>query len=232
MEPDQVQVWRVRLAAEPGPFQELHASLSADEHRKAQRFANDLHRRRYVIAHGALRAILGRCLDTAPATLTFAHGPHGKPRLSGPDADTLPRFNLSHSADLALVAVAADREVGVDLERVRDGIEALKLAQRFFAPAEADAIGSLDEHRRAGAFARLGVRKEALLKALGTGIARNLARVEVDAGAHAGGCPFHLTGGLESTGPWELRELPPPEHYAAAVAAAGHGWQLRCWDWN
>lgn len=232
LEPNQIHVWRVQLAVPRDELERLQAFLSPRDRQKAQRFAHDVHRHRYVVSHGALRAILGRYLDRDPAQLEFVYGPHGKPRLAAPNADSPLHFNLSHSGDLALVAVAADRELGVDLERLRADLAVLKLARRFFAPAEAAALARLAEDELIPAFCRMWVRKEALLKAFGEGISRNLARIEVDAEHHAGGCPFRLPDGLESAGQWELRELPPLDRYAAAVACAGHGWRLRCWDWN
>src|SRR5215204_4262422 len=131
---DEVHVWRISLDVEADSFRSL---LSPDERRRAARFHRDEHRRRYVTAHGALRLILGAYLDAAPETLAFELGEHGKPSLREPlDAeDARVEFNLSHSAELALVAVARDHPVGVDVERWSE-VEHLELAERFFSRAE------------------------------------------------------------------------------------------------
>jgi 4'-phosphopantetheinyl transferase len=125
-----------------------------------------VHRRRFVAAHAALRLILGAYLDLAPDALAFALGEHGKPSLRqplDPDGARL-EFNLAHSGDLALVAVARDHPVGVDVERWSE-VEHLELAERFFSRTERDALralASVAEQLDAGFFAAW-TRKEAYL---------------------------------------------------------------------
>ena len=95
----------------------LPAALAPDVLARADRFAFPHDRRRYVAAHGALRAILGGYLNTTPAGVPIRYTPQGKPYLAPPSSDI--RFNLSHSGELALIAVTRGREVGVDVERIR-----------------------------------------------------------------------------------------------------------------
>jgi 4'-phosphopantetheinyl transferase len=110
----EVRCWSVRLDVAPEAF---YATLSADERSRAARFRFERDRRRFIVARGALRGLLGRLLGTAPSELQFVYNSFGKPALS-PESGGL-KFNLSHSADLALVAIATDREVGVDVEHLR-----------------------------------------------------------------------------------------------------------------
>src|SRR5262245_954257 len=92
------------------------AVLSDSEHDRALRFVRPRDRRRFVICRGALRAILGRLLDRAPRDVAFRTGPGGKPELD-PKVDVtgapLLRFNVTHSDDLAMIAVSRGREVGI-----------------------------------------------------------------------------------------------------------------------
>jgi phosphopantetheinyl transferase len=122
-----VHVWQANLAgAEADGLEDL---LCAEELARAARIIHERHRRPWIRSRGILRALLGRYLDRDPRELRFSLGPYGKPRLeaivsspdrvSGPDCVDL-RFNLSHSGTLALYAVSAGREVGVDIECARE----------------------------------------------------------------------------------------------------------------
>lgn len=218
-----VHVWRVRLASNPAA-DALWPLLSLDEQARARRFHQDRHRRRYVIAHGALRQILASYLDRPAETLEFSNGPHGKPSIVEPEI-TLHRleFNLSHSGDLALVAVAWDRPVGVDLEEWERDMNHLELAERFFSPAERDALralaGSTDDLVR-GFFAAWS-RKEAYLKASGHGVTRGLHHFDVTLTPHE---PARLVADRrdgEALERWRMIALPPaPEFSGALVVAA------------
>ncbi|MEV4218617.1 4'-phosphopantetheinyl transferase superfamily protein [Nonomuraea sp. NPDC049725] len=158
-----VRVWRVDLDR-PDAARGWRL-LSQDERERALAFADGGERRRYVVAHAALRAILGRARGADPAGLGFGRDEAGRPCLAdggGPD------FNLSHSGGWALVAVAPPGgRVGVDVERVRADADHLALARRFYQPEEADRVRA----EGPDAFFRLWTVKEAYVKASGAGLA-------------------------------------------------------------
>ena len=142
-----VDCWCVRLDVSPG---DLGSTLTGDERERCARFRFARDRRRFVVAHGVLRRLLGRYLGVRPEGLRFERNEFGKPRLS-PRFDRRLRFNLSHSADVALIAVAVDAEVGVDVEYIR-------------------ALPDLADDPRA--FLGDWTRKEAYVKARGESLAR------------------------------------------------------------
>lgn len=163
------------------PAPSLQAWLDAEETERARRFVHDVHRRRYLAAHVALRDHLGTFLETAPSALRFDAGPHGKPQLTGPAAV---QFNLSHSEDWALVGVSRHVPVGVDIEMLRPVDDALALARRHYSPDEQLACLSVrDSRERDEAFLRVWTRKEACMKAVGLGL--RLAPSSFEAGAQA-----------------------------------------------
>jgi 4'-phosphopantetheinyl transferase len=159
--PGEIHVWRLGLDGAPDD----EALLSEAERARAARFRFADHRDRYVAAHAGLRRVLAAYLDVPPASLAFAAGDGGKPALPG----TL-RFNLSHSDACALVAVAREREVGVDVERLRAVPEALSIARRYFSDSEAASLLGCEGEARDRAFFTLWTRKEALLKLRGLGL--------------------------------------------------------------
>ena len=142
--------------------------LSTDERERAARLRHPLHRQRFVLAHAFLRRTLGERLGRHPAKLMFDHGPAGKPLL-----DDL-YFNLSHSGDLAAVALSTRLPVGVDIEALQP-IDAQSLARVHFTPSEAALLADLTDPLPA--FYRLWTRKEAVLKAHGLGIGHSLAEL-------------------------------------------------------
>ena len=174
--PGEVHLWLARLDS-LAPQPEL---LDPEERERAARFLREQDRRRFTVARGVLRSLLARYLP--PGTIRFETGQWGKPRVSGL------RFNLSHSSGLALYGFALDREIGVDIERVRDVPEMLRIAERFFQPGEVESLRARPEPAE---FFRIWTRTEAWLKGTGRGITALacapeppwfIAPVEVDEG--------------------------------------------------
>lgn len=125
-------------------------------------------RERWVAARWALRGVLARYLDEDPAEIELRLGAHGKPALAAPSASL--RFNLSHSDDRALVAVAREREIGVDIERIAPRHDLAALAHRALEPAEAAEVIETPAGARLAAFHAAWTRREAVAKCLGTGL--------------------------------------------------------------
>ena len=227
----QVHVWRVSLDAPAAPKDRLRQTLSADEERKAAgfRFAED--RERYVACRGALRAILARYLHRRPEDFCFSYNPEGKPFLAGDCGAERLRFNVAHADGLALVALAREREVGVDLERVR-AIEAEEIAERFFSAAEVAVLRGLPADRRVDAFFRCWTRKEAYLKATGKGLSGGLDQFDVSLAPGEPAALLAHRGAPAEVGRWRLRELAPAPGYAGALAVEGPSPSVWCGDWD
>lgn len=172
-----------------------------------------------------LRRLLAGYLDTAVDDVVLTEATHGRPELGGAHAGRL-HFNWSHSGDLALVAIARSVQPGIDLEhRARRGARDVQaLAQRFFAPQEAQALAALPAEERPPAFLQLWTVKEAVLKAQGRGLAYGLHRVVVEL-RESGPALVHFAD--EPTAPWHVRELSPDPAWVAAVAWCGPSMHLR-----
>lgn len=210
--PDEVHVWRARLDVPPTALAALAAVCSSEEHTRAARFRFARDRCRCLAARGLLRMILGWYLGRHPARLRLIAGAHGKPHLAGGAGVRSLRFNLAHADDLALVAVARGREVGVDVEREQPERADLAVARRMFAPREAEALAALPPLLRARAFFTLWTIREAYAKGTGLGLA----------GTEAGPVPAS----------WTVRQLPIEAGYAAALAVERGAPTVRCWEWS
>lgn len=228
--PDAVEVWRIGLAVPDGEHAARAALLPPEDAARAGRFRFARDQRRWVAARGALRAILAGYACVPAAALAFRVGPHGKPALDGPAGAGDLRFNLSHSGDLALCAVARGREVGVDVELIRPDFATGEVTRRFFAPAEVAALEALPAADQTEAFFACWTRKEAYIKARGTGIALGLDRFEVALGP---GRPAALLATHDEPGAverWRLMALAPGAGYAGALVTEGPA-AVTCWQW-
>ncbi len=210
-----LEIWTIRLNAPPQSISAASALLSPDERTRAAAFRNEQARRNYIISHAALRQILANHLKLIPAEIPFRNGSYGKPALAGSVAGRL-EFNLTHSGSLALVAVTSGGEVGIDVETMRPMPDALRIAERFFSPAESEALRQLPAPEQAAAFLNLWTRKESLAKATGFGIANSLARFEVAWGTEA--IVKTIDGDARLAAPWTLHSFQPAPGYVAAVA--------------
>lgn len=213
-----VHVWRVPLTRDEAVRRRLARTLSPEEQGRAARFRFDRHRERFVVAHGVLRFVLSGYVGCVPEALSFGAEPDGKPFLATECAevgDDDLRFNLSHSADLALVAVSVGLEIGVDVERIKPTRDLEGLARRYFAPEEQDALARLAPDERVADFFRVWTLKEAYLKAVGTGLGRALDSFAVS--ARDDGPPRLLRSDAGDAGDWWFQCLEVGAGFAGAV---------------
>jgi 4'-phosphopantetheinyl transferase len=227
-----VHVWRATLGGGPARAATFERVLAPDELARAGRFYFQRDRDRFVIGRGLLRTILASYLGMEPDLLSFAYGPFGKPALDARCGGGWLSFNLSHSADVAVLAVARARQVGVDVERVRADFATDEIAERFFSRGEVSVLRGLPPETRADAFFRCWTRKEAFIKARGDGLSLPLDQFDV---AFAPGEPAALLRTAWEASEalrWGLRELDPGPGFAAAVAAEGTEWYSTCWQWE
>lgn len=221
----EVHVWAVPLDAEDFTLDLFAAMLSADERQRAERFHFEHVRRRFIASHGALRRLLGQYLETEPADVAFVTDDGGKPRIARADKSDKTgnlHFNLSHSGELALVAIASGIEVGVDVERIRAVSNIERLARRYFHTAEADEVLTAEGDQRDSLFMCCWTAKEAVVKAYGSGIGAglNLFRVPLEEAF----CGFvdlsALPQPFTNSRCWVTR-IAPCDGYAAACALVG-----------
>lgn len=224
-----VQLWRASLEASPEQVQAFRAILSPDERDRADHFAFVDSARRFIVARGMLRRLLGSYLGLPPGRLVFRYGPAGKPGLDlrfGRDLD----FNVSHSADLAVYAMTRGHEVGVDIERVRPGLPVEEMAARFFSASEAAALQAMPSASRRDAFFTCWTRKEAFVKARGDGLQCRLRDFDVAVSPGEPPALLRLAGVPAAPAQWEFHHLRPAPGYVGTVVTAGRGWHLGDWQ--
>ena len=226
-----VHVWRssLDLAAETRSM--LERTLSRVELERASRFATDQLRDRWVVGRGILRTLLGSYLDQSPASLRFRYGEHEKPYLAGAMAEGEIHFNVSHSHSLALFAFARKREIGVDVEWIRDDLEQAEIASRFFSSTESAQLLELPAVEQIGRFFALWTCKEAFVKAQGGGISFGLSRFDVQLESGAETVPIVSNEEGESFSPWLAHRFDPGPGFAGALAVDDQTAEVSLWDW-
>jgi 4'-phosphopantetheinyl transferase len=212
----EVHIWKIELNCAASSVARLELALSPEERSRSAGFLFPELRTRWTVVRGALRQILAEYLQTVASSLMFHLGPNGKPGLAGA-AENI-SFNLSHTRDLALIAITRNGRIGIDAEEVRGAIEIEALSRHFFATGEADEIMKLSGEQRIAAFFACWTRKESFLKALGVGLSVQLRHFEVAVRADQ---PAQLISvNWDNPSRWSLQDIGEPG-IAAALTVEG-----------
>ncbi|OYV49866.1 MAG: hypothetical protein B7X10_01615 [Burkholderiales bacterium 21-58-4] len=208
------RTWVLPLAADQDLLAALWLLLAADERARADAFRVSWARNQFVHVRGVLRLLLGACLGRPAAAIGFEYGEFGKPALScGADW----HFNIAHSGDYALLAIARGHEVGVDIEKFRALTELASLARMVLSQSEAAQWQALPDEDRMSAFFAAWTRKEAVTKAVGQGLRLEFPKLEVGL-MHQGPHMDARAVTMNGFGACRLVMLPAPPGYAAALA--------------
>jgi len=241
LEPGHIRVWLWSLEAGRALLARMSESLSGDERRRSSELKFDVHQRRFVAARAGLRKILANVLGESPEALVFSYSATGKPSLSDHEGPAGLRFNLSHSEDVAMLALSWGIEVGLDLEAEGESHPSWEMALLTFNAVEIDWLTEHSTTDFSRAFLELWTLKEAVLKAEGSGLASGSEKYSVIPGSS--GCARVLghPDGLERED-WQARSFCPLEGFRAAIAWREHPGRspqsmdrrisLQCLDWE
>ena len=172
-------MWRIDLAAVALAEKRWQEILSPDERTRAARFHFERDRQHFTATRALLRTLLGSYVGSEPADLVFRYSEKEKPSLDSQASHDSVEFNLSHSGTAALLAFARGRALGVDIEIIRDDFDPAALAHRFFSKHEQTQLAALNPSEKYSGFFRCWTRKEAYIKAVGTGLSLPLDQFDV-----------------------------------------------------
>lgn len=216
----------------PAEFVAAYRSLlSPDERDRAGRFVTDTLARRSIVCRGVVRQVLSQRLKIPAADLQFTSGPQGKPEIADGQSSSW-RFNVSHSGDLAVIAVAWQRIVGVDVEAIDRRVSRDELAARFFSRIECERYFALSEPQRLAAFYRIWTCKEAYLKATGSGLSFPLGKFSVRAALDEPPGLIDVDEMPQEHSRWSFVAPDVGPDHVAALAVEGHGWTLEPGIWD
>ncbi len=197
-------------------------TLDDSERARAARFRREEDRRAFVQSHLFRREILARYLRCHPSALRFKELEHQKPKLAMSGGEHRLKFNMAHSADIAVSAVSWDCEVGVDVERVTAHFDVDELAPQVLSATERAVLKDLSAEAARDAFFRAWTRKEAVLKAAGVGLSVSPTSLEV--------LPVEVRSVRLGSQQWWVSDLEMGSAYRGAIAGARGDLKLNCWS--
>ncbi|REJ75569.1 MAG: 4-phosphopantetheinyl transferase [Acidobacteria bacterium] len=225
MENDLIDIYFADLDSHPVPITSAQIVLSEDEVERSLRFKFEILGARFLTRRWLLRQLLSERTDQPPAKLEFEYGEFGKPSLKG---NSSVHFNLSHSSRWCAIAICEASEIGVDIEEIEDISETELVSSRFFTDSEADRIRSAPDVQTG--FFKCWTRKEAVIKAVGTGLSMPLDKFQVSLEESSPKLEWIGIDG-EDAGDWSLHSTRPAERLITAVAVRApgarfcdHGW--------
>src|SRR5215203_87351 len=217
LKPDVVDVWTAPLDVKTHELNELLKRLSPSEQKRVGSLLEEKAVRQYVVSRAMQRQLLANYVGGLPSEISFGVVAMGKPTLSRPNDIGL-TFNTTHSGALVIIAVTANRDVGVDVEQMRKIPRALQVAKRFFSNEEYEMLAALPESDLDRAFLSIWVRREGTAKARGDSVWRGLASWK--------------NGELEDRrSDWTVEPLDLGPEFVGVVVARGHDWHVVMQGW-
>jgi 4'-phosphopantetheinyl transferase len=227
MDLDGVHVWQAHLSTVPLEFEDIAAFLPKHELEQARSRWIPSVKDRYEISRIFLRTTLSSYLGINATDIAFELSQFGKPYIAKSDLE----FNLTHSGNLALLAVASRRGIGIDVEQVSTDPPVLDIARRFFSTDECVALEALPSDLLLPAFYATWTRKEAFLKGVGLGIAGHLAQFAVSVSPLEPAAVLRVDWEPSLADRWDLYDLEVDEGYCSCLAVDGHQVPIRCFSW-
>lgn len=224
-----VEVWLISCG--PSIGSDCSGVLSPDERERANRFHRDVDRNRFRAVHTAMRMILAEYLNVGPQEVLFSSAAGVKPQLDTRFSGAGIQFNLSHSSELALLAVAKGARVGVDIEWIKPEFPTDEVATRFFSAAEVAVLNTLPADERVEAFFSCWTRKEAYVKALGEGLSVPLDSFDVAFGSQSAAALVRVRDNPGELSRWSMYDLNVPKDYKAALVVEGNAHRVRQFRW-
>ena len=235
LSPGLVHVVRVHLDLLPERIAQLCRDLlSDDERQKAERFRVEDPRRQFVTCRSALRRLLAGSFQLSPRELKFEYGAHGKPRLARgglPAGFPEVEFSVSHSGHLGLIALTIEAPVGVDIEQRNPRVNALRLAERFFATSESQELARLPAEKLLDGFYKGWTCKEAYIKATGRGLSLSLSSFLVSMDPDQPVALIHVDDQPDAPLAWTVCALDVGDGHAASLMVGTSPCTINCWEW-
>jgi 4'-phosphopantetheinyl transferase len=227
-----IHLWQAHLDGRPDAISHYQRILSGSEQVRATKFKFEQDQRRFIMARGILRAILGLYLSTGAGKIDLEIGEYGKPRLKKEKNRPDLRFSLSHSEGIALYGFTLGHEVGVDLEFIKEDIDVLKIAEHMFPEKIKKNLYQLSANDRIPYFYASWTRIEAYLKANCFGLSIDPRQVNLPLRVDTPGDVVNLYRKIDMKERMSIYDLEPAPGFIGAVAAEGNDWQITRWSWN
>lgn len=229
LHPSQLHIWSVRKSDHENRLQEYWSILDDIERERALKFKFLKEYNCFIIARGVLRSLLGAYLRTAPGQIKFQFGHHGKPYVNHPSQI---KFNISHSGDTILLGFIQKHPIGIDVEYTKRKVDVKKIAKLFFAEEEVTSLFNLDQAYHTQAFYNCWTRKEAFIKAVGSGLSFPLDQFVVSLDSTKEAALIDTKWDKKEKDKWMLNAIEPEKDYIAAVSVKGNVSNIQYWRYQ
>ncbi len=226
-----VDVWRSEIKLSESEIDAYAETLSVEEKKRASRFTFTDKQNEFIVSRGLLRRALSHLLKRPANSFEFAYSKEKKPFLKNTNLNETPVFNVSHSHGQALIAISRNRQLGIDIEKIREDVEYKKLAQRFFSKNENRALLAYQGNVQRAFFATW-TRKEAFVKAIGKGIAFGLGEFDVNTDPDTAPELLETRNQAIDVKNWRMASVATADDYIASVAADAGEFSLRLWEFS
>lgn len=207
----EIHIWLNYLNVHEARIKHLYPLLSAAEKERSERFKFYKHRKAFIASHGFMHSALAGYLDIEASEIEFEHTQQGKPFLIESQNRENIQFNLSHSNNMAILAVCKQHEVGIDIEYAERKIDWLGISRRFFTQNEQQALFKLPEAEQKTAFFKIWTRKEAHMKVTGKGLA--LAPTQFEVSVPPAQAAFIANSNAEEVKPYCMQDITLPQMF-------------------
>lgn len=213
--PETAHIWVVDLSLVDSRLVAYYDLLSEDERDRVSRFkfAND--RNNYIVCRAVLRKLSAQYLKMKPQNIGFAYTDFGKPRFA---LETALKFNVSHSGDFAVIGFIKNQTIGIDIELIKQDFDVLEIAHNFFSKKEIEALKHLPKYLNHLGFYRCWTRKEAFIKAEGSGLSFPLDSFSVSIDSDETASLLETNWDEKEKDKWSLYPFVPVQNYLAALA--------------
>ena len=224
-----VILWIIDLKKGQKYIEYFKSNLSSDEVEKSDKFRFKKDCNCFIITRGVLRVLLSHYLNLNTNQIHFQYSYYGKPKL-------IPKYNLSfnvsHSGNFSVIGFFKGAEIGVDIEECKNDFDVLEIAQNFFSKKEIEALNQIPENQRERAFFRCWTRKEAFIKAEGSGLSFPLDKFTVSLKSDDEASLLNTYWDEKEKSKWSLHAFSPYPNYLAAVAVKGNVKNYNLYDWD
>jgi len=206
-------------------YDKFYRFLSEDEKEKSRKYRFIKDAQKYVVRRGIIRLLLSKYTGIAPKNLEYEYSKKGKPTLKTSRNSNKIFFNLSYSGEALLVTIASEREVGIDVEQIKELPEEGLLAKKFFSAFEYKRYLHMKEQKDLKAFYKCWTCKEAYVKATGMGLTGDYVEEDIQF------CEEVETVSPVKAGKrWMLKNLSISHDNAVALCVEGRSWNtiIRC----
>lgn len=229
LKPNTVHIWSLNFVVNDETFNIYHDLLSVDEKERASRFKFYKDKRCYVVTKGVLRLLSGSYLNKEAKSIAFEYEKYGKPKFKH---NTNLNFNVSHSGDLAVIGFVYNHTIGVDIEKIKNDFETFEIASNFFSKQEIDMLLEIPKPEQYKAFYRCWTRKEAFIKAKGSGLSFPLNEFAVSLDSDLDANVLWTKWDTGEKHQWQLTSFVPSEDYIAALIVDNEIEDVFYFDWD